>query len=256
MENKTDSLCCKNPKVVLAILGMILLSAIVIVSILRDRIVNQPQWTINISGQGKVSYQPDTANITIGVQVDKVAKANDALSQLNTKMNKIYQAVQEAGVPKDDILTQNYSLYSQYDYIEGVSQLSGYNASQILVVKARNIQEDKEIVNKVVAAATKAGANQISGITFEASNLNELKQEARLKAIADAKTKASETAKALGIKLGKIVGWWENFLSASESLGYGKGGVEGLGGGAAGGPIIPSGGYELILEVNLNYKIK
>lgn len=256
MENKTDFLCCKNPKMVLAILGMILLSTIVIVSILRDRIVNQPQWTINISGQGKVSYQPDIANITIGFQVDKATKADEALTQLNTKMNKIYQAVQELDIPQEDIQTQNYSLYSQYDYIDGVSKLSGYNANQILVVKARNIQEDKAIVNKVVSAVTKAGANQINGISFEASNLNELKQQARLKAITDAKAKANETAKALGIKLGKIVGWWENFMPLPESLGYAKGDMGGIGGGAAGGPVISSGGYELIVEVNLNYKIK
>src|SRR6185436_13714085 len=119
-----------RPKTILVLLAMLLLGSIVIVSILRDRIVNYPQWQVTVTGQGKVSYTPDIANISLGVQVDKVPSAQGALQQLNTKIAKVVQAIQGAGIPAEDILTQNYSLYPQYDYKDNVTVASGYNANQ------------------------------------------------------------------------------------------------------------------------------
>jgi len=50
--------CCvqkfKEPKFVLLITGMVLLAAIVVISIIRDRIVNQIQSQVTVTGQGKV----------------------------------------------------------------------------------------------------------------------------------------------------------------------------------------------------------
>ena len=47
------------------LVGYVLLATIVIVAILRDRIVNQPQWQVSVTGQGKVAYQPDIAVVTL-----------------------------------------------------------------------------------------------------------------------------------------------------------------------------------------------
>ena len=255
VKNTAPSHLNQGIKLTIWILAILALSAIVIVSILRDRIVNPPQWQINVIGQGKVNYQPDTAIVSVGVQVDKVEKADEALKQLNEKINKIYQEVQKVGIPKDDVTTQNYSLYHQYDVIDNVSKLTGYSANQTLLVKVREIQNE-EAVNRVVSAVTNAGANQINGISFEASNLNNLKQEARLKAIADARSKAGSIAGALGVRLGKVIGWWENVVYSPETPIYAKGDMAGLGGGSVGGPVIPNGSQELIMEVNVNYRIK
>jgi uncharacterized protein YggE len=255
---KKDGCCCewRSPRIILGLIAMILLSAIVIASILRDRIVNQTQWQISITGQGKVEYLPDIANISMGVQVDKAEKAEDALKQLDEKMKKIFEAVQKAGIPKEDIDTQNYVLAPHYDAADNVLKLAGYDANQIIVVKTRDIQKNSEAISKIVSAAGAAGVNQINGISFEASGLNELKQEARLKAIADARGKAGMTARALGIKLCKVVGMWENFISPEGQIYYSSD-TGGLGKGGGGGePIIPSGTNELIVEVNVSYKIK
>jgi uncharacterized protein YggE len=246
----------KSPWVALAILGMLLLAGIIIVSIIRERIVSEQQWQINVIGQGKVTYQPDTANITMGVQIDKAAKADEALNQLNDKMNKIYQAIEKLGVAKQDIQTQNYSLSPVYDSISGETKPSGYNANQLLIVKVKDIQSKSDMISKIISEASKAGINQINGVSFEASNLNELKQEARLKAIADARSKAGNISTALGVKLKKVVGWWENIISP-EGQYYYDGGKGGMGGGIISAePTTPSGDKELIIEVNLNYSIK
>jgi uncharacterized protein YggE len=259
--NESSCHCCGEwlkPKIILPILGMLLLTGIITVSILRDRIVNQPQYQVSVTGLGKVSYQPDIANVNLGVQVDKQFSAENALQQLNDKMNKVVTAIKLLGITEADIETQNYTLYPQYDYKDGISIPAGYSANQQLTVKVRKLNDNKESVSKVVAAATKAGANQVMGITFDVANLNDLKQEARLKAIADAKSKAGALAQAVGVELGDIMGWWENIVQAPGIQSYGSYSGDGKGGGAGAvsSPVLPTGTQEVIIEINLNYRIE
>ncbi len=248
--------CKKKVKIALLFLAIIVLGAIVIVSILRDRIVNQNQFQISVVGQGRIAYEPDTANITLGVQIDKVAKAEDALNQLNDKTNKIIEAVTKLGVAREDIKTQNYNLYANYDYVSGISKISGYNANESIVIKVKDIQNNNSLISKVISEATKAGANQINGVVFDNSNIDNLKQEARVRAILNAKEKSKEIEKSLGVKLGKIVGMWENYISPVSETVYSDYAKGGMGAGVNVTPNIPTGTYEVFVETNLSYKIK
>ena len=76
-------------KPAIIIVGLVLLAAIIVVSILRDRLVNVQYRQVTVNGQGRVSYNPDLAVINLGVQIDKAKQAEDALKQLNEKVNKI-----------------------------------------------------------------------------------------------------------------------------------------------------------------------
>ena len=248
-------------KTTVAIILILVLGGIAIVSILRDRIVNYQQNQVAVSGQGKVTYQPDLATIVLGVQVDKAVKPEDALNQLNNKIKNIVAAVKGQGIAPEDIVTQNYFLSPQYDYVNNVSTVGGYTANQQISVKIRDLQKNSDKVSQVLAEAGKAGANQVLGITFNVSNLEDLKQQARALAIADANTKAVKLARVAGVRLGKIVGWWENYVQGpgqgSSYYADGKGGASGIGGGASySSPTIPSGSQEIIVEMNLNYRIK
>lgn len=246
--------CCSTRRYVLWIVGMILLATVIVVAVLRDRIVNKQYWQVSVSGRGSVTYQPDEANITMGVQIDKVAKADQALTQLNEKINSVIKAIEQVGVPKENIKTQNYSLTPQYDWIENVQTPGGFTASQLLVVKVVNLSENNDLVSQVIDAASKAGVNQIQGVSFDTSKLEDLKQQARLDAIADAKIKADSIADSLGVRLGKVIGWWENPVSVPGVPYYGEMGA-GYGGGG-GAPVVPGGSQEIILEVSINYEVK
>ncbi|HLN19168.1 MAG TPA: SIMPL domain-containing protein [Patescibacteria group bacterium] len=252
--------CCAHfdKKHLLIVLGMVLLAAIIIVSILRDWITNDYQNQVSVTGQGKVFYQPDEANVNLGIQVDKAVTAQDALDQLNVKMTAVVSAVKGAGIPEEDIKTQNYNLYPNHDYSQGRDFVSGYNASQNLVVKVRNVDKNKDLTSRVVSAANGAGVNNIGNISFTVSDMNAIRQKARVAAINDAKSKADELFKAAGVKPKKIVSWYEN--------GQGEGGgpqpmaesvmsKDGRGGSNAS-PEIPAGNQEIIVEMNVNYEVK
>lgn len=247
----------RSPKTVALFLGMLLLAGVVVVSIVRERIVSEQQWQVAVTGQGKVAYQADIAMVTLGVQVDKVPTADQALKNLNAKMNKVVAAIKATGISPDDVQTQNYTLAPQYNYKDGVTTPAGYSANQQLVVKVRKINQGSEQLTRVLADATKAGANQVNGIAFDLSNINEVKQQARLKAIADAKGKARQLAWAAGVRLGRVVGWWENVVQAP-----GVSGPAFMADGKGGGdmpqitPTVPSGLQEVIIEVSLNYKLR
>lgn len=238
---------------ILAIAGLTLVLSLA-VSSKKDNYTNQ----VTVVGQGRVSYQPDTATVNLGVQIDKAPKADQALEQLNQKIMAITAAVKKLGVSEMNIQTQNYSLYPQYDYpASGISTVSGYNANQQMAIKVENITDNAKLVNQIIDAASKAGANQITGVDFSSSKLNELKQEARLKALEDARAKAPELAKSAGVGLGKIIGWYENLVQSPESSSYyGVGGMGGASDGKGGGASVTNGGQEIIIEVGVNYRIR
>jgi len=230
------------------------LTGIIVVSILRDRIVNQNQWTVTFNGQGKISYTPDVAKINIGVKVDKKDKAEEAIKELNEKINKILEAVEKSGIPKNDIQTQNFYLVPHYDYVDNKSSLNGYDANQTVTVKINNINNENTKISEIIKIASAAGANEINGITFEPSNLEDLKQQARIAAIGDAKNKAQILAGNIGVELKKVIGWWENYIP--PTMPYYGGYADGKGGGGMSDPNIPTGSQEIIIDVSINYQVK
>ncbi|MFA6995087.1 MAG: SIMPL domain-containing protein [Patescibacteria group bacterium] len=254
-ENSQNNISA-GQKTAIILTAFVLLASVIIMAILRDRIVNQQYKNVTVTGQGKITYIPDLAIVNLGVQIDKVAKPEDALNQLNAKVAGIIKSVKEAGISSENIQTQNYSLYAQYDYKDNVSLISGYNANEQLTIKVSGYDKDQNKLSRVIAAATKAGANQVNSLNFDASNMIDLKQSARIMAIQDAKNKSAALASAAGVSLGEITGWYENLInpvpSYSSSIDA-KGGM-GAGGGAV--PQIPAGNQEVIIEIGLTYNIK
>lgn len=237
---------------ILKLVALLLLTGIVVVSIIRDRIVSNQQWTVQVPGEGRMAYTPDVAKVTLGVQVDRVANAEQAMKELNDKIARIIKAVKDQGIADSEIKTENYNLNPITDYIDGRPITSGYSANEQLLVTIKDISDNSR-VGKIISAATGAGANQVNNIAFELSNMSQIKQEARIKAILDAKTKAQDLSQKTGVRLGKIVGWWENSPMPMYDA---KGGV-GMGGGVTPeAASVPSGTYEYVVEVNINYLVK
>lgn len=246
---------------VLVALGIVLAAVIVIISLLRERLVNPTQNQITVYGEGKVEYVPDTATVTLGVRVDKAATAADALTQMNDKIKKITDALTALGIPATDIKTESYSLSPAYDYKDGISNVSGYNASQNLDIKARGVDKNVDLVNKVVAAAGDNGTNAVQGVRYFIDNPNEMRQKARIMAIEDARSKAAALAQAAGIKkLGKVLSWYEDAPMMGGSNGYAAAtdSVQGFGGSTApkaiSTPQISSGTQDIVIDMAVNFE--
>lgn len=162
--------------------------------------------TFNVSGEGKVSAPPDTAFVTVGIAANG-ATVKAAQEQINATINKVSEAVKSLGVDEKDIKTTDYNINPDYDYTGGSQRIKGYSASTNLSIKVREIDK----INSVIDGATASGANQVGGISFDIDDKTKLENEAREKAVEDAKRKAENASKIAGFQLGRIVNYSENF---------------------------------------------
>jgi uncharacterized protein YggE len=157
---------------------------------------------IEVGGTGEAKVTPDRALIYLGVQT-KGRTAALAGSENAKIAAAIFDAVRTAGIARDQMSTTNYSVNPSYRYYPDgrKPELTGYDASNTVRVEVRNL----ELVGKVIDASLGAGANNIGGITFYASQLDATKREALGNATTDARLSAEIMAKAAGGTLGALI---------------------------------------------------
>jgi len=224
--------------------------------------------TISVSGKGEVAAIPDIATFSFSVseEATEVKEAQDAISK---KIDEALTALKDLGIDKKDLNTLSYNIYPRYEYYQeqricpngfacpptgGERVLVGYEASQTVSVKVRKIERAGEVLE--VLGST--DVSNINGPSFDIENRDELMREARKEAIDDAKDKAETLAKDLGVKLVRVVSFYEgnnyNYAYAKaqsfdEELGYGTDG-------GSYAPEIPVGESEIISTVEIIYEIK
>jgi uncharacterized protein len=158
--------------------------------------------TIEVTGGGEAKVTPDRALVYVGVQTKGRTAA--LAGQENAKLaTAVLDAVRAAGIAREQIGTMNYNVNPSYRYYPDgrKPELTGYDATNTVRVEVRNL----ELVGKVIDAALGAGANNISGINFFASQLDATKREALGNATTNARLSAEVIAKAAGGALGALV---------------------------------------------------
>jgi uncharacterized protein YggE len=209
--------------------------------------------TITVSGEGKSFVTPDIAELSFGFQTGRVGTAKEAMSKLSDASNKIFEAIQAAGVAKKDITTEQFNLSPIYDYTNGGQVFRGFEATQSMRVKVRDLDK----VTDVIGAATGAGANQAGNVNFTVDDPEAKRAEARQKAIDQAKDKAQELASQLGVHLGKIQSFNES-TGGVPPIAYMRNESYGMGGAAADAKSIPlpTGEQEQDVTVTITYELE
>jgi len=158
-----------------------------------------PPPMISVTGEATVSVPPDQAQIDGGVTSD-AKTAREASDANNAAMGKVLLALKGAGIDEKDYQTSRLSLQPQYaPNRSGPSPVVGYRASNRVTVRLRDVTKVAGIIDILVGA----GANELGGINFMVSQASKLLDDAREKAIADARRKAEIYAKAAGVTLGE-----------------------------------------------------
>jgi uncharacterized protein YggE len=163
---------------------------------------------LDISATGEATRVPDVAIISAGV-VTKATTAKAALEQNAARMERVRAALKRAGIADRDIQTSNISLNPEYRYVQDQPpRLTGYTASNQVSIRFRDIAKSGDILDALVAE----GANQINGPNLTIDKPEEALDEARTKAIAVGRARADIYARALGMRVARL-------LSVSESGG-------------------------------------
>lgn len=244
----------KKAQVFLATLGIIAVSAIVIVALIMARQPDQ-QDRFSVDGSGTIYAKADIANIQVGVKTGVKKTAVEASAASTDKMDKIIDQLKKLGIDEKDIQTSDYNLSPSYNWTEKTGQtLIGYEVTQNLSLKIRDLSK----IGDVIAKTTEQGANQIGNIAFTIDDEFSLRNQARELAIGKAKEKAGLIAQQSGIKLGKIIGFSENAPSPVYPLSYSNAKMD-LGAGSSSSvpsPNIQAGQNEIKVDVSLVYEVK
>ena len=202
----------------LLIIGIVFLAVVTLGQLQSLRYIGagvQPANTINVSGYGEAFGAADIATFSFSVVSEKSTVAA-AQGEATNKINAITKYLKGAGVAEKDIQTTDYSVNPQYDYVSqacsggycpgGRQVLRGYQVRQTTSIKVR----DLTVAGDLLAGVGGKGATEVSGLNFTFDDPNQLQNDARGKAIADAKTKAAELAKQLAVPLGPVVSFTAN----------------------------------------------
>jgi hypothetical protein len=165
---------------------------------------------VTLTAEARVERAPDLAAMSAGV-VTQAATAGEAMRLNAEAMSRVIAAVRRAGVADRDVQTSGLSLQPQYDYQDRRSpRLTGYQASNQVSVRLRELDR----AGRVIDALVEAGANQVSGPGFEIAEPDAALDAARAAAVAKARTRADLYARALGMRVKRVVSLAEGFERA------------------------------------------
>ncbi len=162
----------------------------------------QMDRTITVSATGTVEVVPDIAHFTAAIVAD-AASAGDALKRNSTAMAALIAGLKTAGIEARDIVTRGFQLEPRYVHENDgrAARIDGYQATNEVAVTVRSISRLGSLLDEIV----RLGATRMSGLTFEFSAADKLRDEARWKAVANARRKAELYAKAAGAEVGQVM---------------------------------------------------
>ena len=195
---------------------------------------NDQTKTITVDGKSERYVSPDFARISF-TESQKATTAAEAQDKATKKINSAIAYLKDAGVNEKDIKTTNYQIYPIYEYYywneaTGLRCLSsycnppyvqkenivGYRVEQSVEVKIRKVAD----AGKILSGLGAVGIQNIGGLSLEIENIDKITEEVKNEAIKDARAKAKERAKSLGVSLGDVVSVSDNY---GGGIYYGRG---------------------------------
>ena len=227
-----------------------LATALAVATPLAALAADTPPPTISVTGEASVSVTPDLAEVDGGVTT-QAKTAREASDANNKAMAAVLAAVKGAGVAEADIRTSRLSLQPQVAPARASTDtppaIVGYRASNRVTIRVRDMAKVANTIDTLLAA----GANDIGGVNFMVSNASKWLDEARPKAIADARRKAEIYAKAAGVAIGAPLSIREDSSNGPIAPKMFRAGL------AAAAPTpIAAGDETLTLTISVAYEIK
>jgi uncharacterized protein len=205
--------------------------------------------TVTVVGDGRVLVQPDVANVTFGVEATAPTQAA-AQADAATRMQAVVDTLVGLGIPREEIRTNRLSAHPVYDQRDA-SVIRGYQASNSVQVKLRNLDQ----VGAIVDAVTAAGANRVDGIVFAVDQIEAPKGQARGLAMQNARTKADQLASLAGLRVVAVKAIQESDASSNPPRPQ-PARADAYGTAAAPPPPIEPGTQEVGTQVTVSYIVE
>lgn len=188
------------------VIGSVLLSACSstvtasVPDVIRVQNVDADEGKISLNTSETVKVTPDMAMIVFGITTEHEEAAR--CQQDNTEsLNRLLEYLKAQGIEESSIKTSGFSLDPRYDWSSNRQVLVGYEMRTQVTVT--DVPMDQ--VGSMLSQGVENGANEISSVSYFASNYDEAYGEALTKAVELAKVKAGTLAAASGRKLGQVL---------------------------------------------------
>lgn len=243
----------------------------------EDMSVAAQYGSISVTGKSEIFVKPDITTFTVTINSDGTT-SEESTSKAAVIEKSVLTYLKGKGVKENDIKTTYYYTTEKYGTkyqpcpkvgrplpaVSGgivapepcgitESVATGFQTTQTLDVKIRDIKDDAQKVGELVAGVSAVGA-QASNPMSTIDNPEELQKKVREEAITKARHEAEILAKQLGVKLVRVTGFNEGgtggFYPAYDMM---SARVKSE---AAVSPELPTGTNKVSSEVTLTYLIK
>lgn len=157
---------------------------------------------INIKGKGEIYKKPDIAIVYFQkIVIDK--NYEKVINGLNNTLNDIVKGLIAIGVDEKNIKTNEFQVFIENKYDGNIKEqvFSNYKGEHKIEIEINN---DSKEINKVLTFLATNEFTANINIDFKYSNMEELKEEALIKAIENVNKKAELISKTLKIKIGNV----------------------------------------------------
>ena len=176
-------------------------------TVARESVAGSGIW---VNGQATVTVEPDLVLLNIGVEAIAETVA-EARAEAGGAMDSIVDAVKAHGLEDQDVQTQSFNIWPQYEYPEVTSGgtrtrkqvLVGYTVNNSARIKIRDV----DAVGTIIDAVAEAGgdATRIDGINFSVEDPMPFMTQLREEAVQDAAAKAEHLASLAGVEVGNLI---------------------------------------------------
>ncbi len=158
--------------------------------------------SIRVTGDARISAQPDRVQIDLGVQT-QAPLSQEAASANARQLEAVLAAVRKAAGPGAQLKTVSYSLSPNYQYHPGGGEptITGYTALNVLQLTL----DDLTRVGDCLDAATRAGANRVQGIQWTLRDQDAVRAQALREAATRAHAEAEVLAQALNLRILRVL---------------------------------------------------
>ncbi len=175
--------------------GLIFMPGVTTIAMAQETMLR----TLTVTGQGQESVQTTKAQVSLGVDI----QGTDAAAvqrQVAQRSAAVVELLRSRNVEK--LETTGVQLSPRYDYENGRADIIGYTGSNTV-----SFQMPTEAVGALLDEAVNAGANQIRGVSFIATDaaLEAARQQALREAVNDAQAQANAVLGALNLGPQEIV---------------------------------------------------
>ncbi|MBB3859043.1 hypothetical protein GGQ88_000283 [Novosphingobium hassiacum] len=180
-------------------------------------VVSAGNTLLSVAAEGKSTRTPDLAVFNAGVTT-QATTAGAALTENAQRMSAVIASLRKAGIAERDIQTSNLSVNPVYGQPKRLPDGSmeqqdpiiiGYQATNQVSVRQRKLDSYGKVIDTLVAN----GANQVNGPSFQIDNSDAAMDEARIEAMKKARMRADLYAKAVGLRVVRV-------LTISENAGW------------------------------------